>query len=99
MRWIPTKIPRSSTPMEAFAVVLSGHRPASGLTTVRSATRLAATIVGLAGTSIAGAQEVTGFQAVETASHWPWIAAAAILMLLGAVSFASRRRIYAVVGR
>jgi len=67
--------------------------------TVRSAASLIATVVGLALTSIAGAQEVAALRAVETASHWPWIAVAAVLTLLFVVSFVSRRRIHAVVGR
>jgi hypothetical protein len=54
---------------------------------------------GLAWASFANAQEVTGLRALETASNWPWIAAAAILTLLITVSFVSRRRIHAVVGR
>ena len=99
MRWIPTKIPRSSPPNESFAGLLPGSHPRGGLMTVRSAVSLAAAISGLAWASIAGAQEVTGLRVVETASRWPWIAAAAILTLLIAVSFVSRRRMYAVVGR
>jgi hypothetical protein len=67
--------------------------------TARSVASLAAAIAGLAWAGIAGAQEVTGLRAVETAGNWPWIAAAAILTLLIAVSFVSRRRIHAVVGR
>jgi hypothetical protein len=99
MRWTPTKISRSNPPNEALAGVVPASRPRNGLMSVRSAAGLAVTIASLAGASVAGAQEVTGLMAVETASHWPWIAAGAILTLLIAVSFVSRRRIYAVVGR
>lgn len=99
MRWIPTKIPREDTPVEGFAGLIPGSLPLDGLVTVRSAARLAATISGLAWASAAGAQAVTGLQAVEAPSNWPWIAAAAISMLLITVSFVSRRRIHAVVGR
>jgi hypothetical protein len=35
---------------------------------------------------------------VHGASHWPWIAIAVVVGLLGVVSFGSRRRIYAAVG-
>ena len=52
------------------------------------------------GLCFAGISAAADFEAgaVDGASHWPWIAAAAIFGLLGVVSFASRRRIHAVVG-
>ncbi|MEO8064039.1 MAG: LPXTG cell wall anchor domain-containing protein [Pseudomonadota bacterium] len=60
--------------------------------------RVAVLAAGLAFASIAAAQEAVGTHTVQTDSNWPWIAIAGILTLLFAVSFVSRRRIYAVVG-
>jgi len=55
-----------------------------------------------AGLSFAGASSAGELERVSSLAHitgyWPWIAVAAILALLGVVSFASRRRIHAVVG-
>jgi len=67
--------------------------------TLRAAANLIVMSAGLAWANIAGAQEVTGLRAVEADSNWPWFATAAILTLLITVSFVSRRRIHAVVGR
>ena len=67
--------------------------------TVRSAAGFTAMAAGLAFAGIAGAQGVTQLPAIETDSNWPWIAARCNPELLIAVSFVSRRRIHAVVGR
>jgi hypothetical protein len=58
---------------------------------------LLAASLSFAGASSAGELERASSLA-QIASYWPWIAVAAIFALLGVVSFASRRRIHAVVG-
>ena len=67
--------------------------------TARAAVLLVVTAAGLALAGIAGAQDVAGLRSVEAASNWRWIAGAAVVTVLFAVSFVSRRRIHAVVGR
>ncbi|MEJ0087496.1 MAG: hypothetical protein WDO72_17615 [Pseudomonadota bacterium] len=53
-----------------------------------------------AGLSFAGVSNAgePGGGFVAGVAHWPWIAVAVIVGLLGVISFASRRRIHAVCG-
>jgi hypothetical protein len=47
---------------------------------------------------VAGAQQIEAVRIVESSSNWPWVALSLVVGLLGVISFASRRRIYASVG-
>lgn len=75
------------------ACEIIGKRAAAG--------RLCGRVVLLgSGLSFAGIASANEFDTVLVpgTSHWPWIAIAVVLGLLGVVSYGSRRRIYAVVG-
>jgi hypothetical protein len=90
MRWIPTK----------FALWPSGtaFTPYSRLVNP-AGVRLPSLAASLAWASLANAGELVRVPPLESSTgHWPWIAGAAILGLLGVVSFASRRRIHSILG-
>ena len=61
--------------------------------------RCAAAAMSFAVTGTAAAQQIEAAGIAESSSNWPWIALSIVLGLLGVVSFASRRRMYAAVGR
>jgi hypothetical protein len=84
--------------MQFLPATGEGATTGSGFMGLGSLVGLTLALAGGALTGVADAQEAVGLRVAETANNWPWIASAAIVILLVAVSFVSRRRIHSVVG-
>lgn len=96
MRWIPTKF-SFWTAGAAFSRRCAGPARAR-IVPDEPAVRVRWLAAGLMFAGTASAGEAAAVSSGSATGHWPWIALAAIVGLLGVVSFVSRRRMHTVVG-